>query len=164
MCLHASLANVQWVLCCWVLRLRVHVLQALLRETSKNPLSDADLLRTTEVSLAALTRSYGFYHPVSTQLCTRLGSCTQNMTALVHAVLAATDSGSTPMSCQGSPSCSHHSPRLGARLPLQVRHQQDNTVLQWQNRPLTNTLITCAAADVAYLIPVMESQVTGCCT
>lgn len=85
------------------------------------------------------------------------------MTALVHAVLAATDSGSTPVSCHGSLSCSHHSPHLGARLPLQVRHQQDNTFLQWQNRPLTNTLITCAAADVAYLIPVMESQVIGGC-
>lgn len=71
--LHGSLANVLWVLC-WVLLVCVHVLQALLRETSKNPLSDAALLQTTEVSLTALTQSYGFYHPVSTQLSTRLGS------------------------------------------------------------------------------------------
>lgn len=46
-------------------------------------------------------------------------------------------------------------------LLLQVRHNADGTKLQWQNRPLTNELITCAAADVAYLIPVMETQVRG---
>lgn len=84
-----------------------YVLKALLRETSKNSLADADLQRTTEVSLTALTTAYGFHHP--------------------------------------------------------VRHQQNNTTLQWQNRPLTNTLVTCAAADVAYLIPVMESQVRNIC-
>jgi hypothetical protein len=41
----------------------------------------------------------------------------------------------------------------------QVRHSTDSGKLQWQNRPLTNELITCAAADVAYLVPLMETQV-----
>jgi hypothetical protein len=29
----------------------------------------------------------------------------------------------------------------------------------WQDRPLSAELVTCAAADVAYLIPLMELQV-----
>jgi hypothetical protein len=32
----------------------------------------------------------------------------------------------------------------------------------WQNRPLSEDLITCAAADVTYLLPLMEIQVTCC--
>lgn len=43
----------------------------------------------------------------------------------------------------------------------QVRHVDagKDTPRLWQQRPLTNELITCAAADVAYLIPLMETQV-----
>jgi ribonuclease D len=31
----------------------------------------------------------------------------------------------------------------------------------WQDRPLSEELVMCAAADVAYLIPIMELQVGG---
>ena len=33
-------------------------------------------------------------------------------------------------------------------------------VIQWQARPLSDELITAAAADVAYLIPLMETLVS----
>ncbi|WIA32542.1 hypothetical protein OEZ86_003353 [Tetradesmus obliquus] len=41
-----------------------------------------------------------------------------------------------------------------------VRHTESGkeAVKLWQNRPLSAELVTCAAADVAYLIPLMELQ------
>lgn len=57
--------------------------------------------------------------------------------------------------------CTHNPCHLPVSLlpRSQVRHNPDSGKLQWQNRPLTNELITCAAADVAYLIPLLETQV-----
>lgn len=52
--------------CCGLV---VCVLQALLRETGKRPSADADLQRTSEVSLTALLDNGGFYHPVSMARC-----------------------------------------------------------------------------------------------
>jgi ribonuclease D len=34
-----------------------------------------------------------------------------------------------------------------------------STRRMWQDRPLPEELVTCAAADVAYLVPLMELQV-----
>lgn len=60
----------------------------------------------------------------------------------------------------GGAQCSVVALVLGRLVLLQIRHQE-NVKLQWQNRPLTDELITCAAADVTYLIPLMETQVSS---
>jgi len=41
-----------------------------------------------------------------------------------------------------------------------IRHDDASTTRIWQSRPLSEDLIECAAADVAYLIPLMEELVT----
>lgn len=52
---------------------------------------------------------------------------------------------------------------LTCSLLPQVRHTESGKQAprMWQQRPLSNELITCAAADVTYLIAIMELQVKG---
>lgn len=45
-----------------------------------------------------------------------------------------------------------------------MRHSEtkdEHARLLWQSRPLNDELVMAAAADVAYLIPLMEAQVGG---
>ncbi|KAF8071338.1 hypothetical protein HT031_001422 [Scenedesmus sp. PABB004] len=43
--------------------------------------------------------------------------------------------------------------------PVRHREAAKDAPRIWQDRPLSEELVTCAAADVAYIIPLMESQV-----
>eukprot|EP00775_Hariotina_reticulata_P008646 gene8646-8827_t len=43
--------------------------------------------------------------------------------------------------------------------PEKHSDKSKDAVRIWQNRPLSEDLVTCAAADVAYLLPLMEIQV-----